>query len=88
MADPAAAPTQGGTALNDYYDSFRTNMISLLEHVKAPSSAERLAPPAFDSYFTRLHGMYGDGGATEEYRPIYETMKAAIHDFTVMPTPI
>ncbi|XP_043196799.1 myelin transcription factor 1-like protein [Amphibalanus amphitrite] len=88
VADPAAPVGQGGTALNDYYDSFRTNMISLLEHVKAPSSAERLAPPGFDSYFTRLHGMYGDGGATEEYRPIYETMKAAIHDFTVMPTPI
>ncbi|KAF0302336.1 Myelin transcription factor 1-like protein [Amphibalanus amphitrite] len=88
VADPAAQVGQGGTALNDYYDSFRTNMISLLEHVKAPSSAERLAPPGFDSYFTRLHGMYGDGGATEEYRPIYETMKAAIHDFTVMPTPI
>ncbi|XP_037068752.1 myelin transcription factor 1-like protein [Pollicipes pollicipes] len=88
VGDVTTPANQAGTALNDYYDSFRTNMISLLEHVKAPSSADRLAQPAFDSYFSRLHGMYGDSGATEEYRPIYETMKAAIHDFTVMPTPI
>ncbi|KAJ8725495.1 hypothetical protein PYW08_003678 [Mythimna loreyi] len=94
--------------LNEYYESLRNNVITLLEHVRipgggtAPVSAAGTpgAPPPpgpgdkpahdnFDSYLTKLQTLCSpDGYCPDENRPIYETVKNALQDFTVLPTPI
>lgn len=43
----------------------------------------------FDSYLSKLQSLCTpDGYCSEENRPIYETVKSALQDFTVLPTPI
>ncbi|XP_022819434.1 myelin transcription factor 1 isoform X6 [Spodoptera litura] len=100
---------QRNNNLNEYYESLRNNVITLLEHVRIPgggtvpvSSAGGTAgappPPGpgdkpahdnFDSYLTKLQTLCSpDGYCPDENRPIYETVKNALQDFTVLPTPI
>ena len=135
--------------LNEYYESLRNNVITLLEHVRIPngsgaSAADGVIPSAadgvphkmcnfphpppplpplppppppiqtlstdkaisihqqqhihhphtehFDSYLSKLQSLcQSDGynnGCTEENRPIYESVKSALQDFTVLPTAI
>ncbi|XP_058808292.1 mucin-2, partial [Phymastichus coffea] len=99
-----AVISQRNNNLNEYYASLRENMISLLEHVRIPGSAGAVGPGAtaviapsekmghenFDSYLTKLQTLCtADGYCTDEsQRPIYETVKTALQDFTVLPTPI
>ncbi|KAF9420858.1 hypothetical protein HW555_003044, partial [Spodoptera exigua] len=100
---------QRNNNLNEYYESLRNNVITLLEHVRIPgggtvpvSSAggtpgappppgpgEKPAHDNFDSYLTKLQTLCSpDGYCPDENRPIYETVKNALQDFTVLPTPI
>ncbi|XP_041977136.1 myelin transcription factor 1 [Aricia agestis] len=101
--------SQRNNNLNEYYESLRNNVITLLEHVKIPGGGTALAatapgtpgappPPGsgekpahdnFDSYLTKLQTLCSpDGYCPDENRPIYETVKNALQDFTVLPTPI
>lgn len=90
--------TQRSNNLNEYYESLRNNVITLLEHVRIPNSTtggqpEKMAHDNFDSYLSRLQtlcgsGVEGPGYCDENNRPLYETVKTALQDFTVLPTPI
>ncbi|XP_063359592.1 myelin transcription factor 1 isoform X7 [Cydia amplana] len=93
--------SQRNNNLTDYYESLRNNVITLLGHVKLPGGEAAPAPgggppppdkPAhdnFDSYLTKLQTLCSpDGYCPDENRPIYETVKNALQDFTVLPTPI
>lgn len=110
--------------LNEYYESLRNNVITLLEHVRIPgtnigiSSSNpinssninskiahgaaahnstaaghfvdpKLSHEHFDSYLSKLQSLCTpDGYCTDENRPIYDTVKSALQDFTVLPTAI
>lgn len=84
--------------LNEYYESLRNNVITLLEHVRIPGGGggggsggapEKPGHENFDSYLSKLQTLCApDGYCAEENRPIYETVKSALQDFTVLPTPI
>lgn len=80
--------------LNEYYESLRNNVITLLEHVRIPPNStpnEKLGHENFDSYLSKLQSLCSSDGQTycpEDNRPIYETVKSALQDFTVLPTPI
>lgn len=86
--------TQRNNNLNDYYQSLRENMITLLEHVRIPNTPsgppEKIGHEHFDSYLTKLQTLCTSDGycADDSQRPIYETVKTALQDFTVLPTPI
>uniref|UniRef100_A0A1Y1M8B3 Myelin transcription factor 1 domain-containing protein n=1 Tax=Photinus pyralis TaxID=7054 RepID=A0A1Y1M8B3_PHOPY len=86
------ALTQRNSNLNEYYESLRNNVITLLEHVRLPgggSTPEKIGQENFDSYLTKLQTLCTpDGYCSEENRPLYETVKCALQDFTVLPTPI
>ncbi|XP_063973790.1 uncharacterized protein LOC135160765 isoform X4 [Diachasmimorpha longicaudata] len=85
---------QRNNHLTDYYQSLRDNMITFLEHVRIPSAPggppEKMGHENFDSYLTKLQTLCTpDGYCTDEAnRPTYETVKTALQDFTVLPTPI
>ncbi|XP_044017133.1 mucin-5AC-like isoform X3 [Aphidius gifuensis] len=89
-----ASITQRNNHLTDYYQSLRDNMITFLEHVRIPSAPggppEKMGNENFDSYLTKLQTLCGPDGycADEANRPTYETVKTALQDFTVLPTPI
>jgi hypothetical protein len=90
--------SQRNNNLNEYYQSLRDNMITLLEHVRIPNSSgpgavvapEKMAHENFDSYFTKLQTLCTTDGycADDGQRPTYDTVKTALQDFTVLPTPI
>ncbi|XP_044734234.1 mucin-17 isoform X2 [Chrysoperla carnea] len=84
--------SQRNNNLNEYYESLRNNVITLLEHVRLPgggSTQEKLGHENFDSYLSKLQTLCTpDGYCTDENRPLYETVKSALQDFTVLPTPI
>ncbi|CAH0554537.1 unnamed protein product [Brassicogethes aeneus] len=85
------AITQRSSNLNEYYESLRNNVITLLEHVRLPGSAppEKLGQENFDSYLSKLQTLCTpEGYCSDENRPLYETVKCALQDFTVLPTPI
>ncbi|XP_044584778.1 uncharacterized protein LOC123265192 isoform X4 [Cotesia glomerata] len=85
---------QRNNHLTDYYQSLRDNMITFLEHVRIPSAPggppEKMGHENFDSYLTKLQTLCTPDGycADETNRPTYETVKTALQDFTVLPTPI
>lgn len=85
---------QRNNNLTEYYQSLRDNMISLLEHVRIPNAPggpqEKIGHENFDSYLTKLQTLCtADSYCTDDSnRPIYETVKTALQDFTVLPTPI
>ncbi|XP_076761137.1 uncharacterized protein LOC143429396 isoform X3 [Xylocopa sonorina] len=85
---------QRNNNLTEYYQSLRDNMITLLEHVRIPNAPggpqEKMGHENFDSYLTKLQTLCTADGycADETNRPIYETVKTALQDFTVLPTPI
>nr|CAH7752212.1 unnamed protein product [Callosobruchus chinensis] len=102
------ALAQRTTNLNEYYESLRNNVITLLEHVRLPPgsgqpgaapgaqgghhqppSGEKIGQENFDSYLSKLQTLCTpDGYCSDENRPLYETVKCALQDFTVLPTPI
>lgn len=92
------ALTQRSTNLNEYYESLRNNVITLLEHVRLPAGApgstcgnvpEKIGQENFDSYLSKLQTLCTpEGYCSDENRPLYETVKSALQDFTVLPTPI
>lgn len=121
------------TNLNEYYESLRNNVITLLEHVRIPAggtsqlpmaaggplpgasglggspgveplppsyqhhlhhqpatTGERISQDNFDSYLSKLQTLCTSDGycGDEGNRPLYETVKSALQDFTILPTPI
>lgn len=90
-----SAIAQRSNNLKDYYHSLRENVITILEHVRIPNAPggahqEKMSHENFDSYLTKLQTLYTPDGycADESNRPIYESVKTALQDFTVLPTPI
>jgi hypothetical protein len=85
---------QRNNNLTEYYQSLRDNMITLLEQVRIPNAPggpqEKIGHENFDSYLTKLQTLCTADGycADESNRPIYETVKTALQDFTVLPTAI
>lgn len=54
-----------------------------------PGPGVKPAHENFDSYLTKLQTLCSpEGYCPDENRPIYETVKNALQDFTVLPTPI
>lgn len=93
------AISQRNNNLNEYYESLRNNVITLLEHVRIPNGSsgggtpEKMGHENFDSYLSKLQTLCGSGSDSGGYcdennRPLYETVKSALQDFTVLPTPI
>ncbi|KAG5878993.1 hypothetical protein JTB14_026797 [Gonioctena quinquepunctata] len=87
------ALNQRTTNLNEYYESLRNNVITLLEHVRLPGGGvapqEKVGQENFDSYLSKLQTLCApEGYCSDENRPLYETVKCALQDFTVLPTPI
>ncbi|XP_059612869.1 myelin transcription factor 1 [Phlebotomus argentipes] len=83
--------SQRNSNLNEYYESLRNNVITLLEHVRIPNGGppEKVGHENFDSYLSKLQSLCTpEGYCPDENRPIYETVKSALQDFTVLPTPI
>ncbi|KAK9878118.1 hypothetical protein WA026_021135 [Henosepilachna vigintioctopunctata] len=84
--------TQRNNNLNEYYESLRNNVITLLEHVRLPGGGpnpEKIGQENFDSYLTKLQTLCTpESYCNEDNRPLYETVKCALQDFTVLPTPI
>lgn len=84
--------SQRNNNLNEYYESLRNNVITLLEHVRLPgggTAPEKIGQENFDSYLSKLQTLCTpDGYCSDENRPLYETVKCALQDFTVLPTPI
>lgn len=69
----------------------RNNVITLLEHVRIPNGCppEKMAHENFDNYLSKLQSLCTpDGCYAEENRPIYDSVRSALQDFTVLPTPI
>lgn len=89
----AAGAGERGAQLTEYYESLRNNVMSLLEHVKlpggggAPPPNERLSHDNFDSYLSKIHSLCTDNYC-DDNRPLYDSVRSALHDFTVPPTPI
>jgi hypothetical protein len=81
--------SQRNNNLNEYYESLRNNVITLLEHVRLPGQ-EKLGHENFDTYLSKLQTLCTPDGycSDESNRPLYETVKSALQDFTVLPTPI
>jgi hypothetical protein len=85
---------QRNNNLNEYYESLRNNVITLLEHVRLPNGSgggqEKLGHENFDTYLSKLQTLCTPDGycSDESNRPLYETVKSALQDFTVLPTPI
>ncbi|XP_044754862.1 myelin transcription factor 1 isoform X2 [Coccinella septempunctata] len=86
------AMAQRNNNLNEYYESLRNNVITLLEHVRLPGGGpnpEKIGQENFDSYLTKLQTLCTpESYCNEDSRPLYETVKCALQDFTVLPTPI
>lgn len=85
--------SQRNNNLNEYYESLRNNVITLLEHVRLPGggtqTTEKIGQENFDSYLTKLQTLCTpETYCSDDNRPIYETVKSALQDFTVLPTPI
>ncbi|XP_069960898.1 serine-rich adhesin for platelets [Cherax quadricarinatus] len=88
----AAGAGERGAQLTEYYESLRNNVMSLLEHVKLPGSGttpnnDRIGHDNFDSYLSKIHSLCTDNYC-EDSRPLYDSVRSALHDFTVPPTPI
>ncbi|XP_014255245.2 uncharacterized protein LOC106669907 isoform X2 [Cimex lectularius] len=94
---------QRNSNLNEYYESLRNNVINFLEQARVPGGGvgvqpDKGSPEHLENYITRLQSMVGptqtqtqaNGQSTsdETNRPLYETVKFALQDFTVLPTPI
>ncbi|XP_042210332.1 myelin transcription factor 1-like isoform X3 [Homarus americanus] len=88
----AAGAGERGAQLTEYYESLRNNVMSLLEHVKLPGGGttptnDRIGHDNFDSYLSKIHSLCTDNYC-EDSRPLYDSVRSALHDFTVPPTPI
>lgn len=76
------AIAQKNNNLNEYYESLRNNVISLLEHVRLPNTEEKLTADNFESYVAKLQTLCMDG-YRDDNKPLFDSVKAALHDFVV-----
>ncbi|RZF34351.1 hypothetical protein LSTR_LSTR008890 [Laodelphax striatellus] len=88
--------TQRSNNMNEYFESLRNNMITILEHVRLPNGPqEKMNQDNFDNYLSKLQtlctsstGPEGNPVYCEEnQRSMYE-IKSALQDCTVVPMPI
>lgn len=85
--------SRNSSNINDYYKSLRNNVITLLEHVRIPNTNGTIPDKGdhehFDNYLSKLQSLCtSDNYSSNENRPIYETVKSTMQDFTILPTPI
>ncbi|XP_065212259.1 uncharacterized protein LOC135839922 isoform X3 [Planococcus citri] len=77
--------------LNEYYESFRNNVMSLLEHVKMPNNpAEKVGGDNFNNYLSKLQTLCNSSGSgnDENHKPIFDAVKSELQDFTILPTAV
>lgn len=77
--------------LNEYYESFRNNVMSLLEHVKMPNNpTEKVGGENFNNYLSKLQTLCNSSGNPndENHKPIFDAVKSELQDFTILPTPV
>ncbi|XP_039292249.1 uncharacterized protein LOC111049000 isoform X3 [Nilaparvata lugens] len=88
--------SQRSNNMNEYFESLRNNMITILEHVRLPNGPqEKMNQDNFDNYLSKLQtlctsstGPEGNPVYCEEnQRSMYE-IKSALQDCTVVPMPI
>uniref|UniRef100_A0A1B0CBF4 Uncharacterized protein n=1 Tax=Lutzomyia longipalpis TaxID=7200 RepID=A0A1B0CBF4_LUTLO len=80
--------SQRNSNLNDYYESLRNNVITLLEHVRIPNGGppEKMGHENFDSYLSKLQSLCTpDGYCPDENRPIYETVRRGGEKVIIFP---
>ena len=73
---------QKNNNLNEYYESLRNNVISLLENVRLPNCDEKLSPDNFDSYIAKLQTLCVDS-YHDDNKPLRDTVKQALQDFAI-----
>ena len=56
-------------------------------HVRVPTEADNVSQEKYDSYLTKLQNICTENVA-EEGKPVYESMKSALQNMSVLPTPI
>ena len=67
--------------MGEYYESLRSNFISLLDHVRLPQFADgKPTPENFDSYLSRLQQLCVDS-YREENRSVFSSVRQALQDF-------
>lgn len=76
------AIVQKNSSLNEYYESLRNNVISLLENVRLPNCDDKLSSDNFDGYIAKLQTLCVDG-YHDDNRPLRDSVKAALHDFVI-----
>lgn len=87
------ASRRNNARLNNYYENLRSNVMSILGHVKVPNEQDPNVvghsghPENFDSYLTKLQTICTDN-MNDEGKPVYESMKSAIHNFNALSTRI
>lgn len=76
--------------LNEYYENFRNNVMSLLEHVKMPNanSDRVVGGDNFNNYLSKLQTLCNSGVSDETQKPIFDAVKSELQDFTILPTPV
>lgn len=76
------AIVQKNTSLNEYYESLKNNVISLLENVRLPNCDDKLGSDNFDGYIAKLQTLCVDG-YDDENRSLRDSVRAALHDFVI-----
>lgn len=66
--------------LSEYYESVRTNFISLMEHVKLPNFDERITRDNFDACLTEIESMCADS-YLKENKDALSVIKQALQNF-------
>jgi len=75
------------TQLSEYYESLRTNFISLLDQVRLPNFAEeKPTPENFDSYLSKLQQLCVES-YKEENRSIFSSVRQALQEFPISQPP-
>jgi len=84
--------------LTDYYENLRSNVFSIFgtpnyadsylgtKQMLKGADGENMNQEKYDNYLTKLQNICTENVA-EEGKPVYETMKSAIQNMSVLPTP-
>ena len=67
--------------MTEYYESLRSNFISLLDHVKLPNfTEEKPTPENFDSYLNKLQQLCVDS-YKDENRSVFSSVRQALQEY-------
>lgn len=77
--------------LSDYYENLRTNVFSILGPkpvMRVPSEQDNLSQEKYDSYLTKLQNICTEQvGEEGGVKPVTESLKSALQNISVLPTP-